>query len=267
MFAYQHLRFRGSYTLIAPKVGGVHEWRRVYFGYEGGTKSPRELRVREVSVPPEESNTRDESQQSTGETAYGEENEASGQQSGGSGHHARSTEENPDITLDIPKLGLEEAHLKVDNLRARISLQSELADMVRINVGVDAFLETVELDLKGLEAEALLKANLENVREILVRTLESLDNNPDLIERLTQMSGNSGNKLEGVAGDLGGEESEDEQGDSGEGPEEEGAGEIEATDAARSKAEDLGVDLSQVEGTGSGGRIIARDVQQAAKQV
>lgn len=217
-------------------------------------------------MPSEESNTHEESPQTAGENENSEETEDSGQQaSGGSGEQARDTEEVPDVTLDVPKLGLEEAHLKVDNLRARISLQSELADMVRINVGVDAFLETVELDLKGLEAEALLKANLENVREILVRTLESLDNNPGLVDSLAQMANDSGSTLEGTAGDLGDEEAEEDQEEDLQEPEEE-AEEIEATDAARSKAEDLDVDLSQIEGTGSGGRIIARDVQQAANQ-
>jgi pyruvate/2-oxoglutarate dehydrogenase complex dihydrolipoamide acyltransferase (E2) component len=39
-----------------------------------------------------------------------------------------------------------------------------------------------------------------------------------------------------------------------------------ATPAAARKAEDLGVDLSQVEGTGSGGRITVKDVREAAKQ-
>ncbi len=39
----------------------------------------------------------------------------------------------------------------------------------------------------------------------------------------------------------------------------------EATEAARKKAEELGVDLSDLEGTGSGGRIVVRDVTQAAK--
>ena len=149
--------------------------------------------------------------------------------------------------------------------------------MVRINVGVDAFLENVELDLKGLEAQAALRADLENVREILVRTLESLDDNPGLVDSLTQLAEATSNKnMEGVAGDFVGEEPRGDQEDQGkqEGgetqepdrPDRESAGEIEATDAARSKAEDLGVDLAQIEGTGSGGRIIARDVQQAAKQ-
>jgi pyruvate/2-oxoglutarate dehydrogenase complex dihydrolipoamide acyltransferase (E2) component len=42
-------------------------------------------------------------------------------------------------------------------------------------------------------------------------------------------------------------------------------GEPEVTEAARNKARDLGVDLSSLEGTGSGGRIIVRDVTQAAR--
>jgi pyruvate/2-oxoglutarate dehydrogenase complex dihydrolipoamide acyltransferase (E2) component len=39
-----------------------------------------------------------------------------------------------------------------------------------------------------------------------------------------------------------------------------------ATPAAERKAEALGVDLSQIEGTGSGGRITVKDVTEAAKQ-
>ena len=42
-------------------------------------------------------------------------------------------------------------------------------------------------------------------------------------------------------------------------------GELDASDAARREAEELGVDLSQVEGSGSGGRIIVSDVVEASK--
>lgn len=38
----------------------------------------------------------------------------------------------------------------------------------------------------------------------------------------------------------------------------------EVTDAARKRAGELGVDLSGVEGTGSGGRVVVRDVLEAA---
>jgi pyruvate/2-oxoglutarate dehydrogenase complex dihydrolipoamide acyltransferase (E2) component len=42
--------------------------------------------------------------------------------------------------------------------------------------------------------------------------------------------------------------------------------EPDATEAARQKADELGVDLSQVKGSGAGGRITIKDVQSAAKQ-
>jgi pyruvate/2-oxoglutarate dehydrogenase complex dihydrolipoamide acyltransferase (E2) component len=41
--------------------------------------------------------------------------------------------------------------------------------------------------------------------------------------------------------------------------------EPDATDAARQKAEQLGVDLSEIEGTGAGGRITVKDVVSAAQ--
>jgi len=51
-------------------------------------------------------------------------------------------------------------------------------------------------------------------------------------------------------------EQEDDSRDSGEGPE--------VTEAAQRQAEELGVDLSSVEGSGSGGRILVKDVEAAA---
>jgi pyruvate dehydrogenase E2 component (dihydrolipoamide acetyltransferase) len=42
--------------------------------------------------------------------------------------------------------------------------------------------------------------------------------------------------------------------------------EVKATLAATRKAKELGTDLSMVEGTGSGGRITVRDVENAAEE-
>jgi pyruvate/2-oxoglutarate dehydrogenase complex dihydrolipoamide acyltransferase (E2) component len=52
-------------------------------------------------------------------------------------------------------------------------------------------------------------------------------------------------------------EQEDQSRDGEEGPE--------VTEAAERKAKDLGVNLSSVKGTGSGGRILVEDVEAAAK--
>ena len=45
----------------------------------------------------------------------------------------------------------------------------------------------------------------------------------------------------------------------------EDTGEVDATEAAERKARELGVQLSEVKGTGSGGRVVVRDVEKAAK--
>ena len=175
----------------------------------------------------------------------------------------------PDLTLDVPSLGIEELNLDVENLKARISMHAELADMVKLSVGVEADVDKVKLEAKGIEAQLLLKVGLDNVRAILGQALHALDNNPGILEALLQTSGESsgvgGRALEGAAGP-----SEDapmqEAGEDTEAPEirNEGAGELKATDAARRKAEELGVDLAQIEGTGAGGRVLLTDVKKAA---
>ncbi len=175
----------------------------------------------------------------------------------------------PDLTLDVPSLGVEELNLDVENLRARISLHAELADMVKLSVGVEADVDKVKLEAKGVEAQLLLKAGLDNVRTILGQALDALDNNPEILEDLFrtsgEASGGAGRALEGAA------TSEDappaqEAGEETYAPGfgDRGEGEPNATDAARRKAEELGVDLAEIGGTGSGGRILVTDVRKAA---
>jgi pyruvate/2-oxoglutarate dehydrogenase complex dihydrolipoamide acyltransferase (E2) component len=174
----------------------------------------------------------------------------------------------PDLTLDVPSLGVEELNLDVENLRARISLQAELADMVKLSVGLEAEVDKVKLEAKGVEAQLLLKAGLDNVRAILTQALGALDNNPAILEDLLRTSGEtSGGALQSPSGATGPIRDAPEQGAAGaaEDPETEGASEPKATDAARRKAEELGIDLSQVKGTGAGGRILVGDVRRAAK--
>src|SRR5829696_10405609 len=68
------------------------------------------------------------------------------------------------------------------------------------------------------------------------------------------------------AGEVAGGGITDQGGQGARGEQESAAGDVAATEAARRKAEELGVELSGVEGTGPGGRITVRDVQAAAAQ-
>jgi hypothetical protein len=182
----------------------------------------------------------------------------------------QSISEDPDVTLDVSSLEIEELKLDVKNLRHRTSLQAELADMVKLNVGVEAVLDGAKLELKGVDAQTLLKANLDNVRAILSQALDTIDNNPQILQdiaRIAEETAGTGERaLEGAAGVIG-DTPEEETGEGTEGPqtETEDHGEPDATDAARRKAKELGIDLAQVRGTGSDGRILLRDVKEAAE--
>ena len=263
----------------------------------------------------------------------------------------------PAFLLDVPVLNIDEIDLEVEDLRAHISLRAELASFVKINVGVDLYLDKVKLDIKGLEAQVLLKINLDEVLGTLDRALESINMNPQILneavqdvnpaaggaagdasqstresgrieqagggaqdqsfgqgdrteDRVVQGSGEvtepapneseetvgeeatstldglqieeeyvdergrivgrawdgSGNMVEGVLDDEGNVANPSVSEEKGDRASEDDA-EVDATDAARRKAGKLGVKLSRVRGTGSGGRILVRDVEGAAKQL
>ena len=288
--------------------------------------------------------------------------------------------------LDVPVLNIDELNLEVNELRAHVSSRAELANFVKINVGLDVYLDDVKLDIKGLEAQALLRVQLDRVLGTLDRALEAINNNPQILSevvqdadsavddtggdasqgaRVSEQNVGSVPQLEDVAGQVGEttqqtgdvsawatdeiqqaagdllnrtadeqgwtvdgsgdavettssksdevgserktgnladlgieEEYVDEQGrivgrardESGNVVEEvlddEGEVlahnvseevedresesediEVDATEAARRKADELGVKLSDIKGTGSGGRILVRDVERASRRV
>lgn|GEM_PF-6800500 len=97
----------------------------------------------------------------------------------------------PDVLLDVPTVKVDEITLDVENLRARVSLHAELANLVRLDVGADVGIEKVELTIKGVEAQALLKVRLQRVYEILNRALQTVDSNPELLASLLRPVGHA----------------------------------------------------------------------------
>src|SRR5215211_6722212 len=91
----------------------------------------------------------------------------------------------PDVVLDIPVLNVEELALQVEDLELRVSFRAELADLVKINVGVETEVEGVELQIKGVEAQAQQKGRLDNVRAIFSDVLQALEHNPQLFRDLS----------------------------------------------------------------------------------
>ncbi len=207
---------------------------------------------------------------------YNEEQESSQREEPGEEQAAQSGD--PDVLLDIPVLKVEEIDLEVDDLRAHISVRADLANLVNINIGVDAYLNHLKLRIKGVEAQVQLKVRLDKILGTIERALSAIEANPDLLNQQTRRE-EPGDQSGGQNAESAGETSEQTQPPvpgipdaAGPPPElEEGGGpgggdtdEVKATDAARRKARELGIDLTLVEATGSGGHVLVGDVKKAA---
>src|SRR5918993_4099952 len=102
------------------------------------------------------------------------------------GHDHGESAGDPDLQLDVPALSVEEIDLEVEDLQVRLSVQAELADLVKIKIGLDAELGEVKLGIKGVEAQAQLKARLDNVRAIFSEVLSSLQNSPQFFRQTSE---------------------------------------------------------------------------------
>lgn len=89
----------------------------------------------------------------------------------------------PDVFLHVPTLRVGEIDLKVSELRAHVALHAAVADLVTLDAGTDVSVGKVELQLKDVEAQAVLKVRLQEVYKIVERSLATIDRNPQVIER------------------------------------------------------------------------------------
>lgn len=113
--------------------------------------------------------------------------------------------DDPDVLLDVPNLSVDEISLEVEDLRARVSLRAEVLDLLKLSVGADVELGRVHLDIKGVQAQALLKVRLDNVAEIVDRVLTTIDRNPQILEQVTSGVGEAARELGGGAREAVGE--------------------------------------------------------------
>lgn len=95
-------------------------------------------------------------------------------------------ESRSDVFLDVPALHVDELNLEVDDLEAHVSLQAEVLDLLKLNVGADVRLGRVELDIEGVDVQAQLRVRLHNIAAIVTRLLSTVDRNPQILEQLTR---------------------------------------------------------------------------------
>jgi e3 binding domain len=92
----------------------------------------------------------------------------------------------PDVLLDVPELKVDSIHFELDDLDAHVALKARVLNLVKLNAGIDVHLSRVKLDVKGVDAELVLKARLDHVTAIVDRLMTSLDRNPELVKGLSR---------------------------------------------------------------------------------
>lgn len=91
-----------------------------------------------------------------------------------------------DVFLDVPLLKVDEIDLDVEDLRAHVSLQADVLDLLKLSVGADVSLGRVHLGISGVEAQAQLRVRLDNVAVIVNRVLTTVDRNPEILTELAR---------------------------------------------------------------------------------
>jgi hypothetical protein len=92
----------------------------------------------------------------------------------------------PDVLLDVPELKVDLIHFELDDLDAHVALKARVLNLVKLDVGVDLHLSRVKLDVKGVNAEIVMKARLDHVAAIVDRLMTTLDRNPELVKGLSR---------------------------------------------------------------------------------
>jgi hypothetical protein len=107
-----------------------------------------------------------------------------------------------DVVLDIPNVCVQNIHLKVDTVTAKVNLDARISNLVRVSAGADVFIGDVDLTIRGVRAQALLLVDLDDVYHIVDNTLTFVDNHPEIIRQLGSTLQNTGAAVGGLVGEV-----------------------------------------------------------------
>ena len=109
----------------------------------------------------------------------------------------------PDVYLNVPTLSVGRIELDVEDLRADINLNAQVANLVTLNAGVAVSIREVNLTISDVDANLELIVRLGHLVDIVNRVFESLDLNPLLIGAINNVTSLLGTVVGAVDGLLG----------------------------------------------------------------
>jgi hypothetical protein len=97
----------------------------------------------------------------------------------------------PDVEIHVPELDIDRLEIMLENLRAHVDVDATIGkpgnEFLNISIGINARIDSAQIELEDVEAEAHVIAYLDDVRVIALRALEVLDHHPEILTGLVEL--------------------------------------------------------------------------------
>jgi hypothetical protein len=97
----------------------------------------------------------------------------------------------PDVEIHVPELDIDRLEITLENLRAHVDVDATIGrpgnEFVNISIGINARIDSAQIVLEDVQAEAHVIAYLDDVRVIVVRALEVLDHHPEILTGVVEL--------------------------------------------------------------------------------
>src|ERR687898_3215787 len=97
----------------------------------------------------------------------------------------------PDVEIHVPELDTDRLEITLENLRAHVDVEATIGrpgnEFVNISIGVNARIDSAQIVLEDVQAEAHVIAYLDDIRVIALRALEVLDHHPEILTGLVEV--------------------------------------------------------------------------------
>src|SRR5215216_2562854 len=97
----------------------------------------------------------------------------------------------PDVEIHVPELDIDRLEITLENLSAHVDVEATIGrpgnEFVNISIGVNARIDSAQIVLEDVQAEAHVIAYLDDVRIIALRALEVLDHHPEILTGLVEV--------------------------------------------------------------------------------
>src|ERR671911_2344034 len=97
----------------------------------------------------------------------------------------------PDVEIHVPELDIDRLEITLENLVAHVDVDATIGrpgnEFLNISIGINARIDSAQIVLEDVQAEAHVIAYLDDVRVIALRALEVLDHHPEILTGLVEL--------------------------------------------------------------------------------